>query len=175
MARALLLNSTYEPLLVISWQRAVTMLVVGKVEVVKEYETVLCSVSWKVQMPAVVRLRDYVRRRRRRIALTRRNIFLRDKFRCQYCSKTLRSAELTMDHVVPRSQGGGASWENLVASCGPCNRRKGGRTPRQARMKLLNEPKRPEILPIEHTLNLGNSTPPEHWRDFLGWSTAVAT
>ena len=150
------------------------MLIIGKVEVIKNYSTVLRAVSWSVPKPAVVRLTNFVRRRQRRIALTRRNIFMRDKHSCQYCGLAFRPSELTMDHVVPRSQGGGGSWENLVTSCGPCNRRKGGRTPHQARMKLLSAPGRPKVLPVEYTLNLGQHGLPDHWRDYIGWSTSVA-
>jgi 5-methylcytosine-specific restriction endonuclease McrA len=85
--RTLLLNATYEPLRVISWQRAVSMLCVGKVEVVKSYDRVLRAVTWSLQMPAVVRLTSFVQRQRMRIALTRQNIFLRDNYQCQYCLK----------------------------------------------------------------------------------------
>ena len=102
--RVLMLNSTYEPLRVVSWRRAVTMLCLGKVEVLRTYETKLRSVSWTVEMPAVIRLVSFVRRHRIRVAFSRRNIFLRDGYRCQYCNKTLPAAELTCDHVIPRSR-----------------------------------------------------------------------
>jgi 5-methylcytosine-specific restriction endonuclease McrA len=105
--------------------------------------------------------------------MTRRNVFFRDGYTCQYCLRQLPVRELTCDHVVPRAQGGGSSWENLVAACGPCNRRKGGRTPEEARMRLRRRPMRPESLPVEYTLNLGSMPPPEPWRDFLGWATAI--
>ncbi|MBT8493031.1 MAG: HNH endonuclease [Deltaproteobacteria bacterium] len=170
----LLLNASYEPMLVIPWQRAVTMLCVGKVEVLRSYEDVLRSMSWTLPMPAVVRLRDFVRRHRRRIALTRRNIFVRDRYACQYCDARFKVGDLTIDHVVPRSQGGAASWENLATSCGPCNRRKGGRTPKQARMKLMSRPSRPDSLPMEYALNIANRNLPEPWGDFLaGWTSAA--
>jgi 5-methylcytosine-specific restriction endonuclease McrA len=168
-----LLNSTYEPLRVLSWQRAITMLLLGKVEVISSYDTVLRAVSWHVAMPAVVKLRRYVRRRRVRVALTRRNVFYRDEHQCQYCLKKLTSKELTCDHVTPRSQGGRTTWENLVAACGPCNRRKGGRTPEQARMKLVRRPRLPESLPVEFTLNVGTGNLPEMWREYLGWIQIV--
>ncbi len=172
---ALLLNATYEPMLVIPWQRAVTMLCIGKIEVLRSYETMLHSVAWSVPKPSVVRLMHFVRRRYRRVALTRRNIFMRDKHSCSYCAKRLKPGELTLDHVVPRSQGGAASWENLVSSCGPCNRKKGGRTPKQARMRLLQEPGRPEGLPVEYALNIANRNLPDQWHDFLGgWISSAA-
>jgi 5-methylcytosine-specific restriction endonuclease McrA len=144
------------------------------VEVLRSYEQVLRSMSWSLPMPAVVRLTNFVRRRRRRIALTRRNIFVRDRHCCQYCARSFRVGELTIDHVVPRSQGGNASWENLATSCGPCNRKKGGRTPKQARMNLLTRPHRPDSLPMEYALNIANRNLPEAWGDFLaGWTSAA--
>ena len=142
---------------------------VGKVEVVKSYEVVLHAASWQVRMPSVVRLTSFVRRRRLRIAMTRRNIFVRDGNQCQYCQRRLSAAELTADHVTPRSQGGSATWENLVTACGPCNRRKGGRTPEEARMSLVRRPQRPDHLPARCTLNLGGN-PPESWGDFIAWA-----
>jgi 5-methylcytosine-specific restriction endonuclease McrA len=166
-SRTLLLNSTYEPLLVLSWQRAVTMLLLEKVEVLENYSTVLHAVSFQLPMPAVVRLNDFVRRRRMRIALSRRNVFYRDGHRCQYCRERFPARELTCDHVKPRSQGGSTSWENMVTACGPCNRKKGGRTPEQARMSLAMPPGRPESLPIEFTLNVGQGQLPDAWRRYL--------
>lgn len=165
-SRTLLLNATYEPLQVISWQRAVSMLYLGKVEVVRTYEKVLRAVSLTLEHPAVVKLVSFVRRHRVRISFSRRNIFLRDSFKCQYCGVCLPASELTCDHVVPRSKGGGSSWENLVTACGPCNRKKGNRTPEQARMRLRKPPERPHRLPPA-AYRLGGEAPPEPWRDFL--------
>jgi 5-methylcytosine-specific restriction endonuclease McrA len=108
-----------------------------------------------------------------RVALTRRNVFFRDGHQCQYCLKKLPARELTCDHVNPRSQGGHTSWENLVTACGPCNRRKGGRTPEQARMGLVRQPQRPESLPVEFTLNVTSGNLPEVWREYLGWSAQI--
>lgn len=172
--RSLLLSSTYEPLKIIGWQRAVSLLFLGKVEVIRTYEDFLLrSPSSELQAPAVVRLISFVRRRRVRVAMTRKNVFYRDGYTCQYCLRQLPARELTCDHVLPRSQGGGSSWENLVTACAPCNRRKGGRTPEEARMKLRRRPVRPDSLPVEYTLNLGAAPPPEPWRDFLGWATQI--
>jgi 5-methylcytosine-specific restriction endonuclease McrA len=162
----LLLNATYEPLRVIPWQRAIIMVWLGKVEVIRSYEQVLRASSWRVHMPAVVRLMEFVRRHRVRIAFSRRNVFLRDDHRCQYCHVRLPSSELTCDHVIPRSQGGRSSWENVVTACGPCNRRKGNRTPDQARMALHRVPECPASLPALG-VRLGGDGAPEPWRDFL--------
>ncbi len=173
--RSLLLNSTYEPLKVVSWQRAVTLLCLGKVEVVRSYDRRLRAATWSVAMPSVVKLCRYVRRRRIRVALSRRNIFYRDGHQCQYCNRRLPAVELTCDHVRPRSQGGKTSWENITTACGPCNRRKGGRTPEQARMRLRSRPDRPQVLPIEYTLNIGTDHKklPLGWSQYLGWTTQV--
>jgi 5-methylcytosine-specific restriction endonuclease McrA len=165
--RTLLLNFTYEPLGVIGWQRAITMLCLGKVEVVRSYATALRAVSWTVPMPAVVKLHRFVRRHRVRVALSRRNVFLRDDYRCQYCGLRFPAKELTCDHVVPRAQGGGMSWENVVAACGPCNRRKGGRTPEQARMALRKQPRRPGEIAPHVAIGAGGVSLPEPWREFL--------
>jgi 5-methylcytosine-specific restriction endonuclease McrA len=162
----LLLNATYEPLQVIPWQRAVAMLWMGKVEVVRTYKRVLRAVSWSVHQPAVVRLVNFVRRHKVRIAFSRRNVFLRDSLRCQYCGDRFPMSELTCDHVIPRSKGGSSSWENLVTACGPCNRKKGNRTPEQAHMALRKPPGQPETLP-PHAYRFGGEHPPEIWREFL--------
>ena len=168
-SRTLLLNATYEPLRVISWQRAVVLVYLGKVEVVCTYENVLRSVSTCMQAPAVVRLMTLVRRRRGRVMFSRRNVFLRDDFRCQYCGVHLPAAELTADHVVPRSRGGRTSWDNVVTACVPCNHRKGCSTPSQAQMTLRRKPERPSHLPPP-VLRLSQDSTPEAWREFLAWS-----
>ncbi len=172
--RTLLLNSTYEPLRVVSWQRAVTMLCLGKVEVVRSYNSVLRAMCWSLSTPAVIRLVSFVRRcHRRRVTFSRRNVFVRDGHCCQYCHKTFPASELTCDHVVPRSRGGGSGWDNLVAACGPCNRKKGNRTPEQASMKLKRKPQRPAYLPAM-VMRFGGACAPEQWRDFLPWNVVAS-
>lgn len=165
--RTLLLNATYEPLRVISWKRAVSMLVMGKVEVVQSYQRLLRAVTWSLRVPSVVRLTNYVKRKRIQVAMTRQNLFLRDNYQCQYCMKKFPAKELTRDHMVPRSHGGPMTWENIVAACGPCNMKKGGRTPRQASMKLARKPVRPQGLLSKYTLNLGH--PEAAWSNYLSW------
>jgi 5-methylcytosine-specific restriction endonuclease McrA len=167
MTRTLLLNTTYEPLSVVSWQRAITLLFLGKVEVVRDYDDVIRSVSVTVRRPAVIRLLDMVRRRRVRLAFSRRNLFARDGHHCQYCRRRYPVNELTCDHVTPRARGGRTVWENVVACCVPCNRKKGGRTPEEAGMRLLRTPERPEALPLLYSLHGGLRAPPEPWREFL--------
>lgn len=165
MEGTLLLNAGFEPIKVISWQRAITLLFLEKVEVVDTYEREIHSVSVAIKMPAVVRLLRYVKLSRRKPPLSRINLLARDGFQCQYCGCGLSYEQATMDHVLPRSQGGAASWGNLVSACHHCNRRKGGRTPQQARMQLLQEPFEPSWLPVLTVRFYHNL--PESWLAFL--------
>lgn len=166
MDATLLLNASYEPLKVISWERAITLFFLGKVEVVENYEREVRSVSLAIKVPAVVRLLRYIQLGQRRPPLSRVNLLCRDNHHCQYCGLELSYGESTIDHVVPRSQGGETSWENVVIACHPCNRRKGGRTPAEARMHLRREPHAPEWLPV---LNFRiHHHMPEAWLVFLG-------
>ncbi len=168
MQVALLLNSTYEPLKVISWQRAVTMLCLDKVEVVESYRRKLRAVTWQIPQPAVVRLVHYVKRHRVRIRMSRRQIFTRDGGICQYCRCRLQEDNFTFDHVLPRSRGGATSWENVVAACGKCNRKKANRTPKEARMALLSVPRKPQLTVFTVMAALRSTGPiPEQWRDFV--------
>ncbi len=149
------------------------MFYLGKVEVVKSYvDAPLRAMSARMETPAVVRLVRFVRRHRVRIAFSRRNVFLRDGYRCQYCGVSLPANELTADHVIPRSHGGATSWDNVVAACGPCNLRKGGRTPSQARMDLRRRPVRPRDLP-SLALRLRRDSAPDPWHEFLVYGSTV--
>jgi 5-methylcytosine-specific restriction endonuclease McrA len=105
------------------------------------------SVHFELQVPRIIRLLTYDRLPRQKVKFNRRNIFARDGNRCQYCGRKFGTSELSLDHVVPRIQGGGASWDNIVCACLKCNVRKGGRTPRQAGMKLIREPREPRTSP----------------------------
>jgi len=165
MQSVLLLNASYEPLKIISWQRAVTMFFTGKVEVLEEYDQHIRSVSLVIKAPAVVRLLQFVSIGRKTPPLCRTNILARDNFECQYCARPLTPKEATLDHVNPRSQGGKTTWENIVCSCASCNRKKGGRTPHEARMLLRKKPVRPDWLPVL-TIRL-NGKIPMPWKLFL--------
>jgi len=163
---ALLLNSSYEPLKVISWQKAITLFFMGKVEVVEEYDHKIHSVSLALKAPAVVRLLRYAKKHKGTPPLSRANIFARDNFECQYCATSLRASEATLDHVVPRSKGGVTSWTNIVTCCSKCNRKKGGKSPKEARMPLKKAPIQPDWLPVITFKFNGNIPIP--WRYFLG-------
>lgn len=130
----------------------------------ERHDWVRC-VRFELAVPRIVRLLVYDRLPRQAVKLNRRNIYARDRNHCQYCGKRFPLTELSLDHVIPRSQGGGASWTNLVCCCVACNVRKGGRTPEQAHMKLIAEPVQPRRSPVV-TLRL-NSEKYASWKQFL--------
>jgi len=143
----LVLSHAYEPVARCDWQRAITLLFEGKVEIIKEYEDRnVSSVSVTMKVPSVIRFLRMSRPRKRAVKFSRENVYMRDHGRCQYCSRKVTHKEATYDHVIPRSQGGPTNWVNVVISCTPCNQKKGGRTPSQAGMKLLSIPTKPEAL-----------------------------
>lgn len=144
MAMVLMLNASYEPIKLVHLQRAVALLVMAKAEVVEVADMVLRSQHMTMAMPLVIRLVRYVAiPRKRHIPCTRRFVLLRDRETCQYCGDQPGRKLLTIDHVLPKTQGGTTEWGNVVAACGDCNGRKGGRTPSQANMALLSIPKQP--------------------------------
>jgi len=175
MESTLLLNASFEPLKIISWQRAITLLFAGKVEVIEEYSKEIHSVTFSVKLPSILRLLKYVKVKKSRIVkFSRANIYARDKYTCQYCNTGFRSEELTFDHVIPVSRGGTKSWENIVTACIECNRRKGGLTPPEAGMKLVQKPVEPSWVPsLSLTLVFKNA--PESWRDYLYWNVELDT
>jgi 5-methylcytosine-specific restriction endonuclease McrA len=159
----LVLNATYEPINVCTVRRAVVLLLKEKAEVIERAEFVLHSESCTIPRPMVIRLVTYVRipRDTHRRKITRRAVFARDDWTCQYCGSR---SNLTVDHVVPRSKGGESSWDNIVASCAPCNRRKGNALPRQAGMRLLKQPR----TPSPHVfIQVASPTIPASWRQYL--------
>ena len=138
----LVLNATFEPINVCTVRRAVVLLLKEKAEVIEHGEWDLRSATASIQRPVVIRLVSYVRipRDTHRRKITRRAVFARDGWTCQYCGAR---SNLTVDHVIPKSKGGTSSWDNIVASCAPCNRRKGDALPRQAGMQLSKPPRTP--------------------------------
>ena len=170
--RTLVLDQGYQPHRIVSWQRAVTMLFDGKVEVVEEYDQDIRSVRFTIKMPAVVRLLRAVRGRRG-VKFSRINVATRDGFSCQYCGQKLPLAKLTYDHVVPRAQGGRTQWENIVMACLPCNGRKAHRTPEQARMQLRKAPIKPAWLPVVSFQVDPACSIPEAWTNWVYWHGAL--
>jgi 5-methylcytosine-specific restriction endonuclease McrA len=163
-SNVLVLNKSFLPVQITDVRRAFCLLYAGIAKAVNaEYETFDYE-SWRqitverdddtiglvdraIKIPRVILLIAYDRVPKRRVRFSRYNIFARDKNACQYCGQKFHRSELNIDHVIPRSQGGTSSWENVVCSCHPCNRRKGGKTPEQARMKLISLPRRPAWTP----------------------------
>ena len=143
MEQTLLLNATYEPLKVVDWRKAITMLCQGKVEVVSEYDREVRSVSVTFKLPSVIRLLRYITVKRRidYVPFSRANIYARDDHRCQYCGSRAES----VDHVVPRSRGGQHTWENVVAACRRCNAAKRDRLLEETGLRLQVEPRVPRL------------------------------
>jgi 5-methylcytosine-specific restriction endonuclease McrA len=171
MEQTLLLNATYEPLKVVHWQKAMTLWCQGKVEIIASHDREVRAVSFSLKLPSVIRLLRYVRIKKRfeYVPFSRANIYARDGYSCQYCAHKFPTQELTFDHVVPVSQGGRKDWDNIVTCCVSCNRRKGGRTPEEARMRLVKPPRRPDSAPaIRITIGLRHA--PDSWRDYLYWN-----
>jgi 5-methylcytosine-specific restriction endonuclease McrA len=164
--RTLLLTPWMTPYRVISYERAIVLSFLGKVEVVEEYDELVRAPSLTIRAPAVVRQCRGRKAGKVRVTFSRLNVFVRDGFTCQYCRSTLDPRALNLDHVMPRSRGGATSWENVVTSCYPCNQRKAGRTPEEASMALMKRPVRPASLPDRPRLRAGIGEIPEAWRAY---------
>lgn len=164
---------SYFPLSTWTWQDTVKAVFLDRVSVLSQYEQEVRSPSFAMRLPSVVALRDFIPSARTP-AFTRFNVFLRDRFACQYCSHRRATQELTFDHVIPRARGGRTSWENVVTACGPCNLRKGAKMPRECGMIPREEPRRPTSYELQER---GRHFPPnylhESWRDFLYWDTEL--
>jgi 5-methylcytosine-specific restriction endonuclease McrA len=174
---ALVLNADYRPLSYYplslwSWQDTLKAVFLERVNIVSEYETVVHSPTVEFRLPSVVSLKTYVQPSRHP-AFTRFNVFLRDKFSCQYCGSR---DELTFDHVVPRSKGGTTSWENVVAACSSCNLTKGDKMPAAAKMYPMQKPYPPTVNDLHRN---GRLFPPNYlhnsWMDYLYWDTELET
>ena len=161
---------SYFPLSVWPWQTAIKAVFLDRVDVVASYAREVHSPNWTMPIPSVIALKQYVRPSEFP-AFTRFNLFLRDRFACKYCGS---AQALTFDHVVPRRLGGRTSWENVATACSPCNLKKGGRTPGQAKMPLLIPPIRPTNWQLQER---GKGFPPnylhETWRDWLYWDVEL--
>lgn len=166
----LVLNSDYEPLNVCNLRRAIILLYLGKADILHarddvEIPRVFTDKGLILQAPSVVRLRYHVKRPMPELKLSRRSIFARDNYTCQYCG--LQSRDLTIDHIMPKRHGGGLQWDNLVACCRKCNTRKGDKLLQNSGMKLSRNPKRPRYVPYISLSKYINGTKNEVWRDYL--------
>ena len=162
----LVLNATYEPVNVCAARRAIILILNGAASAEEESSGVVRSPSLSMPVPSVIRLLQYHRIPYQARALSRKNILIRDRHTCQFCGRVLPASELTLDHVIPRSQQGKSTWENLVACCHACNNRKGDRTPESSGMKLMRQPRPFNLHTNRHLLRLiGNSD--AKWRKYL--------
>lgn len=161
--RVLVLNASFEPINVCTVRRAIVLILKEKAEVIDEHELEVHAERMSMTRPSVIRLRTYVRipYQSFRRKITRRAVFARDGWECQYCG---RRGSLTMDHVVPRSKGGDTSWENVVACCATCNRRKGDRSVSQSGMKLASVPRAPHATIFIH---VASPTIPQSWLPYV--------
>lgn len=175
---ALVLNADYRPLSYFplstwGWQETIKAIFLDRVMVLSHYDRVVRSPSVEHRLPSVVALRQYIPLTRRP-PFTRFNVFLRDRFSCQYCGLADTASELTFDHVTPRSRGGRTSWDNVVAACTRCNLAKGSRLPQECGMKPQLEPGMPTAFELQER---GRAFPPNFlhssWRDFLYWDSEL--
>jgi len=160
----LVLNQSYEPLTVCRARRAVVLIYQGKAEMIENGLGSIHSLHATYELPSVIRLGKMVKRPHRQRKMTRYEIFNRDKYMCQYCSE--QSRHLTLDHVIPRSRGGEHTWENVVSACVDCNRRKAGRTPKEANMKLIRTPGPPKSSPL-FNIPYHYLSKRDEWRKYL--------
>ena len=172
---ALVLNADYQPLSYYplslwAWQDAIKAVFMDRVNIVCEYDTVVRSPSFEMKLPSVVALKTYITHERAP-AFTRFNVFLRDRFSCQYCGS---GSDLTFDHVIPRSKGGRTTWQNVVTACAPCNLRKGGRLLSDSELDLNQHPFQPTMMQLHKN---GRSFPPNYlhdsWQDYLYWDSEL--
>ncbi|MBC8182232.1 HNH endonuclease [candidate division KSB1 bacterium] len=163
--QVLVLNASYEPINICDLKRAIVLLVTGVAISEEETPFIIRSPSVEFRIPAVIRLVTFVKIPFKRKAFSKKSVFLRDKYTCQYCGKKFEPGNLTLDHVLPKSRGGRSTWENLVTSCKTCNVRKADRTPKEAGMKLQNRKKLDSLfyLQVVRFKARGN----ELWKKYL--------
>ena len=162
----LVLNASYEPINICAARRALVLVLKGVASPEEMSSHRLHSARKEFPVPSVIRLLEYRRIPHQTRALSRKNILMRDRYTCQYCHKAGASAELTLDHVVPRSRGGETNWENLVACCHSCNNRKGSRTPEEAGMRLARLPRPFSLHTSRHLMRL-LAKGEDQWRKYL--------
>ena len=161
--KVLVLNQSYEPLMVIGAKRAIISILCEKTECVANYSDIIRSQSFSMSLPSVIRVKQYVRFFRTEVILNRINILKRDNFTCQYCFK--KSNSMTIDHIIPKNKGGKDRWDNLVAACSKCNTKKGNNLLEKIEMKLLKKPKKPNYL--FYFKQYINQDVQDSWKEYL--------
>jgi 5-methylcytosine-specific restriction endonuclease McrA len=170
----LVLNASYEPINICGARRALVLVLKGVARTEEQQGAILHAARVNVAMPSVIRLLEYRRIPHQTRALSRKNILLRDRNCCQYCSVILTAGELTLDHVIPRSRGGLSTWENLVACCHDCNRRKGSQMLHElVEMRLQREPRPFSLHTSRHIMRMIGSADPS-WRRYLYFESGEA-
>ena len=164
----LVLNYAHEPIKVISWQRAVTLFYLEKVDVLSSYPITLHAQFVTIQVPAVVRLKATGQHHYQRVRFRRDFLYARDSYTCQYCGRPFPYRQLTFDHVQPKSRGGLCTWENIVTACKKCNSKKDRRTPGEAHLRLHKKPLKPKWFPPLLIGSLKDQVP-ELWKPFVEW------
>lgn len=164
---------SYYPLSLWSWQDAVKAVFLDRVSIIATYDRVVHSARLAMRVPSVIALKDYVQADRNP-AFTRFNVFLRDRFTCQYCAQQRNTSELTFDHLIPRSRGGRTLWDNVTTACSACNLKKGSRLPHECGMHPRTYPYQPSSFELQER---GRAFPPgflhQSWRDFLYWDSEL--
>ena len=175
---ALVLNADYSPLSYYplslwSWQDSIKSVYLDRVSIVSYYDRVIRSPSFSMKLPSVIALKSFVKPLSNP-NFTRFNVFLRDKFTCQYCVKSFKVEHLTFDHVIPRSLGGKTTWDNVVTSCRRCNTFKGNKLVNKTNLKLNKQPYIPNNYELKE---IGKLFPPnflhKSWNDFLYWDSEL--
>ena len=171
--RTLVLSQSYEPVKIVSWQQAITLLFLGKVEVIEEYDRDIKTTSLVIKIPAVVRLLSAFRRAQEAGEVLARSTSTAATSTPASTAATKKSiGELTYDHVVPRAQGGKTTWTNIATCCEDCNRKKANRTPEQAGMRLRKVPVQPTATPVL-VVAVSRESVPDAWRDYLYWTSEL--
>jgi 5-methylcytosine-specific restriction endonuclease McrA len=160
----LVLNQNFEPLNICSLQRGMTLLLLGKAEVLKYSDAVMHSAEDEFQIPSVLRLSVSIRRPLPELKISRKSVLARDSYTCVYCGSR---ETLTIDHVFPRSRGGETSWENVVTSCLRCNNKKGSKTPQECGLRLPHPPRKPRYVPYISFPRFVSAVRKPEWREFL--------
>lgn len=176
----LVLNADYRPLSYFplstwSWQDAIRAVYAERVQVLSHYDAEVRSPSYTLRVPSVIALKEYASQNHKPV-FSRFNLFLRDRFTCQYCNKRFAAHALTFDHVIPRTHGGRTTWQNVVAACTNCNTHKGAKTLAQSGLSLRQAPRIPSLYQLQEN---GRGFPPSYlhhsWRDFLYWDSELET
>lgn len=161
----LVLNSDYEPLNICNVKRAISLIYLGKVDILEENEDIITSVRTSISIPSVVRLKRHIKRPRPKIKVSRSNIFARDNHTCQYCG--YKGPDLTIDHIIPKKLGGATAWDNLVCCCKKCNNKKSDKTLNQIGYLLRKKPSHPKYVPFISLTKFVAGSKNTMWRNYL--------